>query len=202
MLDRPGDGRQNGDADSAAARRNPGAGERGGDGEPDEAATAAQAAAARLQADLVKRLTAARLSAEPYFPGTNHPGAAVLRVSITEAEPGSYWERFVIGFGLGRAELQAKADLESGDTTETRSLTAFNTSSATGRVMPGLVLPGAIALATRSLVPLAVGGGLKLATSFRGGLDQSADGTAKAVVEQLKKYYASVGWHWPEEPEA
>ena len=47
--------------------------------------------AATLRSDLLRQLTAAQLAAQPFAPGTNHPDDAVLHVSITEAEPGSYF---------------------------------------------------------------------------------------------------------------
>ncbi len=152
-----------------------------------------RAVAAKLQSALIQRLTAARVPAEPFLPGTTHPGATVLRVSVVEAEPGSYLERLVIGFGLGRAELQAKVDLESADSAGARAMTSFDTSSATGRFMPGLIFPAGVALATRDVIPLAVGGGIKVTTSLRGGLDSSVQWMAAAVVEQLKEYYVSTG---------
>jgi Domain of unknown function (DUF4410) len=152
--------------------------------------------AAKLRSDLVQQLTKAGLAAEPFASGTNDPGAAVLHVSITEATPGSYLERLIIGFGLGRSQLQAKVALESAGGAA-HPITAFDTSSASGRVMPGLVLPGAIAAASRNVMPLMIGGGLKLATSLRGSLDNSARQTAEAIVGEIKDYYASVGWRWP-----
>lgn len=161
----------------------------------------AREVAAKLQLDVIQRLTAARFRAEPFVPGTSHPEAAVLRISVIEAEPGSELERLVVGFGLGRAELQTKVDLQSMDSSGLHAMAAFNASSATGRFMPGLVLPASIALATRNLIPLAVGGSIKVATSLRGGLDGPAQRTAAAVVAQLKEYYASVGWHWPADAE-
>ncbi|HUA77830.1 MAG TPA: DUF4410 domain-containing protein [Acetobacteraceae bacterium] len=167
----------------------------------DVLAQPADALAAKLRSDLVQRLTKAGLPAEPFVPGTNYRAGAVLHVSITDAEPGSYLERFIIGFGLGRSELQAKVDLASTDGTD-HVITAFNTSSATGRFMPGLILPGAVAAATRNVVPLVVGGGVKLATSLRGGLDSSVQQTATAIVGQLRRYYASVGWRWPDDGSA
>ncbi len=150
----------------------------------------------KLQSDLVQRLTEARVTAEPFVPGTRHPGSIVLRVAIVDADPGSSIERTVIGFGFGRATLQAKADLVSTDTGAAYSMTAFSTSSDSGH-KPGLVLPGSVALATGSVIHLAVGGALHLATDMHGGLDKPVTGTATAIVEQLRKYYASVGWHWP-----
>ena len=164
-------------------------------------AKAAQDVGAQLRAGLVQRLTEARVIAEPFVPGTSHPGSAVLHVSVVEADPGSLVERFIIGFGAGRARLQAKADLESSDTPAAYSLTAFNTSSDSG-YKPGLILPGGIALATRNVIHLAIGGGIDVALNISDGLDRQTSGAASAIVDQLKKYYASVGWHWPSNEKA
>jgi len=158
---------------------------------------AAAGVANPLQSDLIAQLLTAKVKAAPFGAGAIPAGNAVLHVSITEAEPGSFWKRLVIGFGLGRAELRAKVDLEAADAAGPRAMTSFATSSDNGRVMPGLILPAAVAVATRNIIPLAVGGGIKLVTSRRGGLDQPTEDTARAIVTQLKAYYVSVGWHWP-----
>ena len=149
-----------------------------------------------LQSSLVKELTAAHITAEVFVPGAPHPGAAVLHVIVTEASPGSTLERFVVGFGVGRAELNATADLRVGDATGTLPLTAFNTYSDSG-FKPGLLLPGGIALATGDAAHLAIAGGLDVAFNVRGGLQQPMKHTSSAIVKQLKKYYGSVGWSWP-----
>ena len=157
---------------------------------------AAQQVASKLQSILVNRLTAARVTAEPFVPGSSHPGAALLRVSVVRADPGSFVERFIVGFGLGHAKLQANAELETADGSRGTSLTAFNTSSGSG-MKPGLILPGAVALATWNPIHLAIGGGIDIAMNLRGGLARPTSSTASAIVAQLKKYYTAAGWYWP-----
>ena len=161
---------------------------------------AAQAIASKLQTALVERLTSSRVTAEPFVRGTSHPGAAVLHVSVVRADPGSLAERLVVGFGLGSAKLKANSELESADGSGGISLTAFNTSSHSD-IKPGLILPGAVALATRNPIHLAIGGGIDIAMNLRGGLARPTSSTASAIVAQLKKYYAAAGWYWPAEHE-
>lgn len=158
---------------------------------------AAQQIAPKLQSDLVERLIRAHVTAEPLVPGSSHPGAAVLHVSITQADPGSLVERFVVGFGVGRAKLQAKTELESADGSGGTRLTAFNTASDSG-MKPGLILPGGVALATRNAIHLAIGGGIDVAMNIRGGLARPTTSTSNAIVTQLRTYYASAGWYWPD----
>lgn len=152
--------------------------------------------AATLQSDLVERLTRSHVTAENFMSGTDHPGAAVLHVAITRAEPGSFVERVVLGFGLGRARLEARAELVSPSRSGNVSLTAFDTTSDSG-AKPGLILPGGVALATGNAIHLAIGGGIDLALNLRGGLSRPTTRTAAAIVRQVSKYYASAGWTWP-----
>lgn len=156
----------------------------------------AEEVATKLKADLIKRLQEAKLTTEPFVPGIRHPGAAILHVAIMKADKGNPVTRLVIGFGVGRAELQAKADFVNDDSAPVHSMTAFKTSSDSG-FMPGLIVPGGAALATAHVVTLAVGGGIRVVTGLRDGLNKPIRGTSIAIVEQLKKYYASVGWRWP-----
>ncbi len=156
-----------------------------------------QTVVSALQSNIVKELTAARIATAPLVPGAPHPGAAVLHVTVTEASPGSRLERFVVGFGVGRAELEATADLRvAAAAADALPLVAFNTSSDSG-FKPGLILPGAIALATGRVVHLAIAGGLDVALNVRGGLQRPLKRTSHAVVDELRKYYESVGWYWP-----
>jgi len=158
---------------------------------------AAQTVASKLQTALVERLTSSRVTAEPFVRETSHPGAALLHVSVVLADPGSLAERFVVGFGLGSAKLQANAELESADGSGGISLTAFNTFSHSG-IKPGLILPGVVALATRNPIHLAIGGTIDIAMNLRGGLARpTSSSTASAIVAQLRKYYAAAGWYWP-----
>lgn len=156
----------------------------------------ARQVSAKLNSDLVERLARQRITAEPFVAGTSHPGAVVLRVAIVDADPGNRLERMAIGFGLGKAELQAKASLASSDDATATALTAFDTESDTGH-KPGLILPGGVALATRNIVHLAVGGGIGVATQLHDGTDKPIKETASAIVDQLKSYYSAAGWIWP-----
>jgi hypothetical protein len=173
------------------------------DSTPDQDANAATLTkvASALQSDLIEQLTKARVTAEPFVPGTSHPGAAVLHISIAEADPGSALERIIIGFGAGQAKLQAEVDFETTDTRAAQTMTAFDTSSNSG-YQPGLIVPGGVALATGRAVHLAIGAGIDVALNVRGGLARPTAKTASAVVNQLKKYYASVGWIWPADGQA
>jgi hypothetical protein len=159
-------------------------------------ASVAETVRADLQADLMKELTSARVFAEPLTSGTQHAGAAVLHVTVTEAAPGNPVKRFVIGLGAGRAQLRAAAELRIASAGGDFPLVSFNTSSDSGR-KPGLIVPGSLALATGKVVHLAIAGGLDVAMNARGGFDRPLKATARTVVGQLKKYYGSVGWYWP-----
>ena len=159
-------------------------------------ASVAQTVRSDLQADLVKELTAARVFAEPLREGTQVAGAAVLRVTITEADPGNAVKRFVIGLGAGRAELQAAAELWLPSARGGSPLVTFKTSSDSGRGL-GLLVPGGAALATGEAVHLAIGGGIDLAQNAHDGFDRPLKGTARTIVDQLKSYYGSEGWYWP-----
>jgi hypothetical protein len=150
----------------------------------------------KIQSAIVDRLTQAHITAEPYVAGTTHAGAAVLRVTVVQADPGNLAERFIIGFGVGKAKLAVRADLIVADRPAGSSILAFNASADSG-VKPGLVLPGAVALGTGRLIGLAIGGGVDVAANIRGGLDRPEKSAATAVVKQLKTYYATAGWYWP-----
>jgi hypothetical protein len=149
-----------------------------------------------LRTDLVKELTAARVFAEPYSPSIERHGTAVLRVTITAAKPGNAAERLIIGFGVGRAELQATAELLSPEYSGNPALARFSTSSNSG-VKPGLLMPGGIAVATGKAVHLAIAGGVDVALNTGGGLSRPTQATSRAIVHQLETYYRSVGWYWP-----
>lgn len=159
-------------------------------------AQAAVTVAPQLKAAVMKRLAKAHIAAAPFVAGGPTPGSAVLHVSILQADPGSMAERFLIGFGFGRAKLQAKADLESASTAGNASLTAFHTASDSG-IKPGLILPGGITLATGNLIHLAIGGGIDVVTNLRSGMSGPTNSTANAIVKQLHSYYRSARWIWP-----
>jgi Domain of unknown function (DUF4410) len=150
----------------------------------------------KLQVALIKKLTKSRITAEAYAPGEALAGAATLRVTITRADPGNAVERFLIGFGFGQAKLQASAEFDVDKAVPAQSMTTFVISSHSG-YKPGLVLPGSVAAATGDAIHLAIGGGIDVAMSIPGGMSRPVRATTNAIVGQLEKYYAQIGWHRP-----
>lgn len=159
-------------------------------------AGAEQSAARQLQADLLHRLAKAGIAAQPAAPGAMRPGAMRLHVALTRVDPGSRAERLVIGFGAGRARLEARAELWPAGAVAAMPLTAFDTSSDTG-IKPGLILPGGVALATGNALHMAIGGGIDLAFNVQGGLARTSAHTATAILGELRTYYRGAGWPWP-----
>ena len=156
----------------------------------------AQQVSVSIQKAVVERLTKAHITAEPYVPNQTHPGAAILQLGVTQADPGSLPARFLIGFGVGKAELRVNAALVPSDKPDAAPVLGFDTAADSG-IKPGLIVPGAVALGTGRVVGLAVGGGIDVATNIRGGMARPISQTAAAIVKQLKTYYASAGWAWP-----
>jgi hypothetical protein len=150
----------------------------------------------KLQSALIKKLTKAGATAEANAPGVARAGAATLHVAITGAIAGNTAERILIGFGAGQAKLQASAELENGRAGPGQSMTNFVISGDSG-YKPGMIVPGVVSAATGNVIHLAIGGGIKLATSVHGGMSVVVDETAAAIVGQLEKYYEEVGWSWP-----
>lgn len=147
-----------------------------------------------LQADLVKRYRKAGLLAYPAADTPRLPGAAILHVRISRADPGNRVERLIVGFGAGRSTLRTDASLDV--TGEASPALSFSSSANSGR-KPGLIMPGAIAAATGNLSHLAIGGGLDLLLTGRSGLMREADRTASAIVRQTQHLYNDAGWTWP-----
>lgn len=160
-----------------------------------DANTDLQYSASVLQAKTILRLNKARVPAAAYHSGDTQPGAVILRIRVTKADPGVNWKRQLIGFGAGKAKLQVSVQLQSTDETR-QPMSSFDTRGDSGR-MPGFVaMPGGVALATQTIVPLIVGGGIRLTTASNDGLEHPLDKTADAITAELKKYYVSVGWAW------
>lgn len=156
-------------------------------------AEAARHLAAELRRDLLHRLGKAGIAALPYGAVPPPQGALLLHVTLTRVEPGSAAERLVLGFGAGRARLDARAELRPVAGNTAMPVARFDTASDTG-VRPGLILPGGIALATGNALHLAIGGGVDLALNLRGGLDRTSASTALVIVGQVKRAYQAAGW--------
>lgn len=149
-----------------------------------------------LESALVKRLVKSGVTAEPLAAGTHDPDAAVLHVSITDAESGNLAKRMIVGLGWGKARLQAQADLERVSASGGQPVTTFDTASDSG-MKPGLLIPGGVAAATGNMIGLAIGGTINIARNIHGGMSKPIKSTSVAIVDQLKKCYQTAGWTWP-----
>lgn len=152
---------------------------------------AASQASDQLEQALIQNLEKSGITAEAYN-GAAGKGAALLHVSITDADPGNAVERFVIGLGAGKAKLQVNAELQLGK----EATTKFATSSDSGHKL-GLIVPGGVAAATGQAIHLAIGGGIDVATSVHGGMERPLHATSTAIVQQIHKCYEQAGWYWP-----
>lgn len=149
-----------------------------------------------LESALVKRLVKDGAAAEPFAVSAHDPDAAVLHVSITDADAGNLAKRMIVGLGWGKARLQAQADLERASVSGGQPVTRFDTASDSG-MKPGLLVPGGVAAATGNMIGLAIGGTINIATNIHGGMSRPIKSTSAAIVDQLKKCYQTAGWTWP-----
>jgi hypothetical protein len=164
-------------------------------GSDDPHVAAATEVSNALQRELIQKLTKSGITADAYRPGAVPAGAAVLHISITDADPGNALERFVIGFGAGRAKLAVTAELRA-DGPSAGSMTRFVTMSDSGHKL-GLIVPGGVAAATGKVIHLAIGGGIDVITSINGGLAKPVRATTNVIARELQKYYDRSGWTWP-----
>ena len=151
---------------------------------------------ALIATELVADINAMGLSAVLAGPGvTAHVGDGVIRGYLVSVEGGSAGQRFVIGFGAGKSELDTVVEgyvltpqgwLKLGSGTLTSS----------GSKTPGMVMPAAVAMATGNPIGLIVVGGAKIygETSGKSGLEGRAKATADAIAEQLKIRFQDRGW--------
>lgn len=149
-----------------------------------------------LRSGVLVQLAKQGMTAAPLSSASIAPGSAVLRIRVSEADAGNQAARMIIGFGAGRARLQVRAELESADGGPAQPMTSFAASSDSGR-RPGLLVPGGVAIASASVVPLAINGAVGVASNLRGSLDRPIKQASSAIVGQLRDYYRTVGWPWP-----
>ena len=173
------------------------------DSTPDQdtnAATLTKITAA-LQSDLIEQLTKARVTAEPFVPGTSHPGAAVLHISIAEADPGSALERIIIGFGAGQAKLQAEVDFKTADTRAAQTMTAFDTSSNSG-YQPGTHCTWWNRACDRKGRPSGDRRGHRCCPERPWRSRQADRENGKCRRQSTQEILRSVGWIWPADGQA
>jgi hypothetical protein len=122
-------------------------------------------------------------------------GDGVIRGYLVSVEGGSAAQRFIIGFGSGKAELDTVVEGYVMTSQGLRKL-GSGTLSASGARTPGAVMPAAVAIASGSPVGLIVVGGAKLygEASGRTGLEGRAKATADEIADELRIRFEDRGW--------
>jgi Domain of unknown function (DUF4410) len=146
--------------------------------------------------DLVSDIQAMGFSAVQAQPGVSpQVGDGVIRGYLVSVEGGSGVQRFVIGFGSGKAELDTVVEGYVMTAQGLRKL-GSGTLSSSGSKTPGAIMPAAVAIASGSPVGLIVVGGAKLygEASGRSGLEGRAKATADEISDQLKIRFEDRGW--------
>ena len=129
------------------------------------------------------------------------PGAApqvgdgVLRGYLVSVQGGSGVTRFMIGFSAGSAEIDTVVETYEVTAQGLRQL-GSGTLSSSGSKTPGIIAPGAVAIATRNPLGLIVVGATKIYGEASGSntLSGRAKATADAIAEQLKIRFRARGW--------
>lgn len=155
----------------------------------------ASEAADLLEYALLKHYGKAGLTIAPH----GAPAQALVHVKIVRADRGNKMRQMLVGFGSGRSSLQTDTSFHLSDR-DAPSL-SFSSSTKSGR-KPGLILPGAVAVATGEASRLAIGGGINLLVPGRAGLRNEAERSAKQIVKQTRQLYLASGWRWPADEQA
>lgn len=146
--------------------------------------------------DLAARIQAMGLSAVQATPeSAPQVGDGVLRGYLVSVQSGSTGKRFIIGFGKGAAELDTVVEGYAVTADGLKKLGSGTLSSSGGKT-PGMVVPGAVSLATGNPLGLVVVGSAKAfgELSGRSKLEGRAKATAEAIAEQLKIRFRKRGW--------
>lgn len=149
-------------------------------------------AARQVRLDLTRRLEKEGFEILDVASSQAPADAGVLQVLLIDADPGSRMRRMLIGFGAGRASIEASVRFIPAPSAEPQlSLTAQSLS----RRRPSLILPIGIAAAGGSagLAPL----GLSLIAEGRAGLDREVRRLNSEILDQMKATYRSSNWVWP-----
>jgi hypothetical protein len=151
---------------------------------------------AAIARDLTADINAMGMYAVQAGPGSQpQVGDAVIRGYIVSAESGSMGKRFVLGFGSGASQLETVVEGYAVTKYGWRKV-GSGTLNAQGNKAPGLVVPGAIAIATGNPIGLAVMGGVKVygQVSGRNTLEGRAKSTSDEIAKQLRVRFQQRGW--------
>ncbi len=169
--------------------------------EPSTPQTAEQIATGRkLGAEIAKELvTELKGMGLPAVQAAGQPAPIandiVIRGYLLSVEEGSAGKRVLIGFGSGDAELKTVVEGYQ-MTPQGLRLLGSGELDAEGGKTPGVLVPLAVAAATRNPIGLIVGGVVKLRGEESGSatIEGSAKRTAKEISEHLKAAAEKQGW--------
>lgn len=121
-------------------------------------------------------------------------GDVLIAGQFFAVDEGSRRRRVVIGFGKGASNLQTHIEAYL-LTPQGHQLIATQSVDSGGGKMPGLAVPGAMAVVTGSPIGLAVGGALAIKRELGSEkMTGAASRTASTVADQIKAFYQARGW--------
>ena len=145
---------------------------------------------------LVAHIQAMGLPAVQAGPGAApQVGEGVMRGYLVSVQAGSGAKRFVVGFGAGNSEMYTVVEGYE-MTPEGLKKVGSGTLSSSGSKTPGIIAPGAVAIATANPLGLILVGVAKIHGEASGSntLEGRAKATADAIAEQLKIRFRNRGW--------
>ena len=145
---------------------------------------------------LVAHIQAMGLPAVQAGPGAApQVGEGVMRGYLVSVQAGSGAKRFVIGFGAGSSEMYTVVEGYE-MTPEGLKKVGSGTLSSSGSKTPGIIAPGAVAIATGNPLGLIVVGATKIYGEASGSntLEGRAKATADAIAQELRIRFRDRGW--------
>ncbi len=123
------------------------------------------------------------------------PGDLIVQGQITEIDQGNRARRLAIGFGAGKSEVQAAAQVTYvGPDGDPRLLQTYSASSNSGR-KPGLGVGAASAAAQSTVVPLVVSGALGAhGEATKAGVAGEGQRLAHRISYNLGQLFVAQGW--------
>ena len=154
---------------------------------------------ALIASDLVADIQAMGFSAVQAGPGsTPRVGDSEIRGYLAAANDGGVAQRFIIGFGEGRSEMDTLAEYDLITRQGLRRLGSWSLSSS-GSKTPGIWVPVVTAIALGNPLHLIFSGGMKIygEVSGRSKLEGRAKATADALTTELRIAFQDWGWISP-----
>ncbi len=166
-----------------------------GEGKPSERLKVARKVQAGFQRAVVNLLRKKGIESRPATRDAFPPLHAILvKGQFLSVSQGDMMGRTVIGFGVGKSQLQVAVQAYQMTPTGPRQLTARE-SEATGRKTPGLLVPiaGGAALG-RAGQAAVISSGVNIAGEVGAALSSDLDRLADELTERAVQFYIDRGW--------